>query len=174
MLNGNDSKPRIVGSFIKSRRSRLGLSQKALGQLFDPVVTTQFISNLERGVTPLPPNHVPKLATALQIPEPELMALLEKEYAAKLSGKLSKSDSGREVLSGAVPGSSHHSISSNHQNGSHLTTASSSAWSNPTADDHVLHLISKAYRSSDASTQQAFLEVAASVLKIPGGLRRAG
>ncbi len=51
----------IVGAFIRQRRETLGLSQRALGQLFQPPVTTQFISNVERGVTPLPPVHISTL-----------------------------------------------------------------------------------------------------------------
>src|SRR6478609_9296856 len=84
-----DSKqPKLVGNFIKSRRTSLNLSQRALGLLFDPPVTTQFISNVERGVTPLPPAHVPTLTKALQVSESEMMGLLEKEYTMKLSGRL--------------------------------------------------------------------------------------
>src|SRR3990167_4936545 len=82
--------PRLVGGFIRKRRESLSLSQRALGQLFKPPVTTQFISNVERGVTPLPPSHVPTLAGALKVSEEELMNLLEREYAAKLSGRLGR------------------------------------------------------------------------------------
>ena len=82
--------PRLVGGFIRKRRESLSLSQRALGQLFKPPVTTQFISNVERGVTPLPPSHVPTLAAALKVSEDELMNLLEREYAAKLSGRLGR------------------------------------------------------------------------------------
>ena len=42
--------PKLVGAFIRQRREALGLSQRALGLLFSPPVTTQFISNVERGV----------------------------------------------------------------------------------------------------------------------------
>ncbi len=66
------------------------LSQRALGMMFRPPVTTQFISNLERGVTPLPLNHVPILTKALKIDENELLNLLEKEYTLKVSGRLAK------------------------------------------------------------------------------------
>ena len=86
--NVNSPRPKLVGNFIRSRREILGLSQRALGQLFTPAVTTQFISNVERGVTPLPPNHVATLARALQISEDEILRALELEYAAKLSGKI--------------------------------------------------------------------------------------
>ena len=50
-----NKKPRLVGNFIRQKREALGLSQRALGQKFTPPVTTQFISNVERGVTPLSP-----------------------------------------------------------------------------------------------------------------------
>src|SRR3954470_22236072 len=79
---------KIVGNFIRERREALGLSQRALGMLFTPPVTTQFISNMERGVTPLPPAQVPTLARGLSVAEGEIMSLLEREYAAKLSGRL--------------------------------------------------------------------------------------
>ncbi len=84
--------PRLVGNFIRQRREALGLSQRALGLLFNPVVTTQFISNVERGVTPLPPVHIPTLIKALLVSEDELMNLLNQEFAAKLSGRLGKPD----------------------------------------------------------------------------------
>ncbi|HTL11365.1 MAG TPA: helix-turn-helix transcriptional regulator [Bdellovibrionota bacterium] len=87
---GASKNPRLVGHFIRQRRESLRLSQRALGQLFEPSVTTQFISNVERGVTPLPPAHVPTLAKALQAPESEIMGLLEREYAVKLSGRLGR------------------------------------------------------------------------------------
>src|SRR4051795_11899745 len=87
-----DKNPRLVGNFIRPRRETLGLSQRALGLLFTPPVTTQFISNVERGVTPLPPAHIPTLTKALNVSETEFMGLLEQEYAYKLSGRLGKAD----------------------------------------------------------------------------------
>ena len=86
--HGGGARP--VGIFIRQRREMLKLSQKALGQLFSPVVTTQFISNVERGVTPLPPCHVPTLAKALHISEKELLAILSHEYSIKLSDRVLK------------------------------------------------------------------------------------
>ena len=81
-------KPKLVGAFLKRRRETLGLSQRALGQKFEPAVTTQFISNVERGVTPLPPAHIPTLCEALRLDEKELMNILEQEYSAKLMGRM--------------------------------------------------------------------------------------
>jgi transcriptional regulator with XRE-family HTH domain len=88
---------KIVGGFIRQKREAKNLSQRSLGLLFTPAVTTQFISNIERGVTPLPPTHVPILAAALDIKEEELMSLLEREFTAKLSGRLGKSGSGESA-----------------------------------------------------------------------------
>ncbi|MGZ3687865.1 MAG: helix-turn-helix domain-containing protein [Bdellovibrionota bacterium] len=95
-------RPKIVGGFIRKRRESQGISQRALGLLFDPPVTTQFISNVERGVTPLPPAHVPTLARAFQIPDTEILALLEREYTQKLSERLGKTD--EAVGPGSVAG----------------------------------------------------------------------
>lgn len=80
--------PNWVGSFIRQKREEKGFSQKELGQKFEPPVTTQFVSNLERGITPVPAVHVQALVRALGINESELMVLMEKEYAAKLTHKI--------------------------------------------------------------------------------------
>ena len=81
-----------VGSFIREKREAVKLSQRSLGQLFDPPVTTQFISNIERGVTPLPPVHVATLVRALKIQESELLTVMEHEYSAKISNRIGRSD----------------------------------------------------------------------------------
>jgi transcriptional regulator with XRE-family HTH domain len=80
--------PNWVGSFIRQKREEKGFSQKELGQKFEPPVTTQFVSNLERGITPIPANHIQALVRSLELHEPELMVLMEKEYAAKLTHKI--------------------------------------------------------------------------------------
>ena len=80
--------PNWVGAFIRQKREEKGLSQKELGQKFEPAVTTQFVSNLERGITPVPAVHINALVRALEIREQELMILMEKEYAAKLTHKI--------------------------------------------------------------------------------------
>src|SRR3984957_15346979 len=96
----SSKRPKIVGNFIRQRREALGLSQRALGLLFEPAVTTQFISNVERGVTPLPPAHVPTLTKALRVSESEMMALLEREYTQKLSGRLGLQHDGQALALG--------------------------------------------------------------------------
>ena len=80
--------PNWVGAFIRQKREEKHLSQKELGQKFSPAVTTQFVSNLERGITPVPAVHIQALVKGLDLNEHELMALMEKEYAAKLTHKI--------------------------------------------------------------------------------------
>ena len=137
--------PKLVGSFIRQRRAALGLSQRELGLLFSPAVTTQFISNIERGVTPLPPAHVATLVRALQVPEAEILALLEREYTAKLSDRLGRSEpmNGRtdsapvQLLTGASP------------------------------DSDFIRNIAEAFRQADPKTREAFENAASSLLNIP-------
>lgn len=136
---------KLVGQFVRQRREALGLSQRALGQLFDPPVTTQFISNVERGVTPLPPAHVPTLVRALLVPEQELLLLLEREYAAKLSGRVGKSSPLDDGHDPAQP--------------QPLLIAPE--------DFEFLRALYDAYRQSDAKTRQAFATFCETLLKLP-------
>ena len=80
--------PNWVGSFLREKREAKGFSQQELGQKFVPPVTTQFVSNLERGITPIPAPHIQSLVRALDLNESELMVRMEKEYAAKLTHKI--------------------------------------------------------------------------------------
>lgn len=135
----------IVGQFIRSRRESLNLSQRSLGQLFQPPVTTQFISNVERGVTPLPPTHVATLASALQVPEEVLLEVLEKEYAQKLSDKLGKGAGGSSGDSGSQK---------------------SQVAVDP-KDFAFIRSLYDAYKRSDDTNKKAFLTVCESLFKLP-------
>ncbi len=135
---------KLVGDFIKKRRELLGMSQRALGLLFDPPVTTQFISNVERGVTPLPPSHIPMLAKALQASNAEMKALLEKEYALKLNMRLGTSDDGQKNGAVDLP---------------NLVVS--------TTDYELMKNVYDAYRSADPKTRQAFATICESILKLP-------
>lgn len=77
---------KMVGQFIRSGREKVGISQRELGLKLTPSVTTQFISNVERGITPLPIDHVAAVARALEITEADLHAVMEREYAFKITG----------------------------------------------------------------------------------------
>lgn len=142
----NDTKrPRLVGGFIRTRREALGLSQRALGLLFSPPVTTQFISNVERGVTPLPPAHVPTLARALSISDAEIMNLLEKEYSAKLNERL-----GRPEGNGHSPDMPDGTMG--------LTVAP--------GDLAFMQSLYSAYKQADPKTKQTFADVCQSILNV--------
>jgi transcriptional regulator with XRE-family HTH domain len=146
----NDTKrPRLVGGYIRSRRETLGLSQRGLGLLFTPPVTTQFISNVERGVTPLPPAHVPTLARALNVSDSEIMNLLEKEYSAKLNERLGRPEGGSPPM-GDSPGIS--------GSGLGLTIAP--------GDLVFMQMLYNAYKQADPKTKQTFADVCQSVLKV--------
>lgn len=145
-------KPKIVGTFIRERRESLGISQRALGQLFTPPVTTQFISNVERGVTPLPPSHVSVLARALSIQEKEMMNLLEQEYTLKLSERLGKSEPNgtagpQPCLNGQPPV----------QPPLHVSAT----------DYDFMKKLYQAYKQADGKTKQAFTTVCESILNLP-------
>lgn len=137
---------KLVGEFIKKRRETLGISQRSLGLAFDPPVTTQFISNVERGVTPLPPMHIPVLAKTLTISEAELMALLEREYALKLNGRLGKTAdlSMNSLAEGVVA--------------SQLPVAAT--------DYDFISKLYAAYQGADPKTRQAFANVCEGILNL--------
>jgi len=120
------------------------MSQKNLGQCFDPPVTTQFISNIERGVTPLPVIHVTTLAKALAANDTEIMSLLEKEYALKLSGRLGKGalPNGAAGIAGPAP----------------LVVSDK--------DYSFIRKLYDAYRVADTGTQTAFATVCENMLKL--------
>jgi len=143
----NSKQANLVGTFIRQRREALGLSQRALGLLFNPPVTTQFISNLERGVTPLPPSHVPTLTKTLLAAEQEFLSLLEKEYALKLSGRLGKPVTESQV-SDSILG----------QLNLQLVVDKN--------DHEFMRSIYDAYRRADEKTKQAFATVCESMFGI--------
>ncbi len=142
-MNELFKKSKFVGDFIKKRRESLGLSQRSLGKLFIPVVTTQFVSNVERGVTPLPPAHVPVLAKILKASEAELMNLLEKEFTLKLNGRLGKKPSGLEIQ------------------------AAQPALFISSADYDFMRSLYDAFHGADLQTRQAFATVCESLFKLP-------
>jgi transcriptional regulator with XRE-family HTH domain len=165
-LNESVKRPKIVGNFIRQRREALNLSQRALGLLFDPPVTTQFISNVERGVTPLPPAHVPTLTRALQVSEAEIMGLLEKEYTMKLSGRLglvAQEQDGMLAEAGAIviPMNALSPSGFGHSN-NHLSVSSH--------DLEFMRKLYDAYKAADSQTRQNFASLCETVLNVQRNL----
>ena len=157
--------PKLVGNYIRQRREALGLSQRALGLLFTPPVTTQFISNIERGVTPLPPAHVPTLTKALVMSDSELMTLLEKEYTLKLSGRLGRA----EVRNGAEA-NGHLNGANGHLNGNGLDLHSNQIL--VTTHDHdFMRSLYEAYKHADTNTKKAFATLCENMFNLPKTLK---
>src|SRR5207237_118351 len=125
--------------------------QRALGLLFTPAVTTQFISNVERGVTPLPPAHVPTLAKALQVAGAEIMALLEREYSAKLSGRLGRTG---DMMAQSI--------------GTDSAAISAEILALSIENDHYAFMsdLYDAWRKADPKTRQAFATVCETILNL--------
>ncbi len=73
-------KRRYVGKFIQDRRKELGINQDKVAAVLN-YKDKQAVSNIERGVAPLPLNKIQKLAGLLEV-EPKVLAkltLLDKE-----------------------------------------------------------------------------------------------
>jgi len=73
-------KRRYVGTFIQDRRKELGINQDKVAEVLN-YKDKQAVSNIERGVAPLPLNKIRKLAGLLQV-EPKALAkltLMDKE-----------------------------------------------------------------------------------------------
>ena len=136
------NRSKLVGDFIRNHREAMKMSQKNLGQCFKPPVTTQFISNIERGVTPLPVIHVTLLAKALSASDSEIMSLLEKEYALKLSGRVGRTSPSNEERTASPP----------------LIVSDK--------DYFFIRKLYDAYSTADTKTQTAFAAVCENMLKL--------
>lgn len=77
---------KMVGDFIKKRRTSLKLTQKALSERLG-FRTSQFISNLERGVAEIPPARVKEFAEILQVDSNEFANLIAESLRRKLLKK---------------------------------------------------------------------------------------
>ncbi|MBI3542891.1 MAG: helix-turn-helix transcriptional regulator [Deltaproteobacteria bacterium] len=73
-----------VGSFIKQLREKKGLSQADVARLLS-LKTAQSISNIERGVSPLPRAKIKKLADILGIRKGEIVNVVMREMQERVS-----------------------------------------------------------------------------------------
>lgn len=67
-----------LGEFLKERRLKKGLTQKQVSDAFG-FTTSQFISNIERGLSPPPANVLRKLVNIYDIPEREILKAIMAE-----------------------------------------------------------------------------------------------
>lgn len=69
-----------TGTLIRNWRERRGISQAQLSKILK-LSTAQSVSNIERGITPLPAKHISKIAKAFGVPQKKVIrALLNDEY----------------------------------------------------------------------------------------------
>jgi hypothetical protein len=100
-------------------------------------------------------NHIPALTKALGIPEPEILSIMEREYAIKVSGRL--------ALNGHGDGSSLN----------HGEPGAASLAANPlpalivaSPDYEFMNQLYNAYRQADTKTRQTFASVCESILNL--------
>jgi transcriptional regulator with XRE-family HTH domain len=82
-----------IGSFIRELRESRGLSQGDVAKLLN-LKTAQSISNIERGVSPLPRAKIKKLADVLGIRKGEIVTIVLREVQdryAKAAGVQARS-----------------------------------------------------------------------------------
>lgn len=72
-----------LGLAIKTAREAKGLTQSDLAKALG-LSSAQFISNIERGVAPLPPHFVPPISRLLQVSEKRLIELIVDVYRSRV------------------------------------------------------------------------------------------
>lgn len=72
-----------LGQLIRKSRETVGLSQNDVAKVLN-VRTPQSVSNIERGVSPLPAGKIKALANLIQLPPTQLVDVIVKEKRAKL------------------------------------------------------------------------------------------
>jgi hypothetical protein len=122
-------------------------------------VTTQFISNIERGVTPLPPAHISTLTRALKIPEEDLMHTLEREYSMKISNRVGRPELAMQdyVPGGLTPGQYARAP---------IDSSDQSVLSIESGDRALFAKIYEGYKSADETVKESFQNMADTVLHL--------
>jgi transcriptional regulator with XRE-family HTH domain len=88
-MNQSMRKNNLLGERIKKAREIAGLSQK---QVSDAMgwTSAQFISNVERGKAPLPPQHIPIIARMIKLSENRLVDDLVEIYRHRCVAAIKK------------------------------------------------------------------------------------
>lgn len=79
----------IVGKFLADKRVKAGLSQRDVARHFG-WTTSQYVSNLERGVAQLSVELMPRFAQLLGVPAKEFIAVIENYEATVLELRMRK------------------------------------------------------------------------------------
>ncbi len=72
-----------LGTWIKTSREKLGYSQCDFAKSLK-LTSSQSISNIERGITPVPLKYVKSLAQTLRVPQTVLVNRMVAQYRQKL------------------------------------------------------------------------------------------
>ncbi len=91
-----------VGSLVRQLREKRGLSQGDVAKLLS-LKTAQSISNIERGVSPLPRNKIKRLADVLGVKKNDLVGVViseTQERIAKAAGVTGKGSFAGVALEG--------------------------------------------------------------------------
>jgi transcriptional regulator with XRE-family HTH domain len=75
-----------AGKLVRNTRIERGMTQRALStQMGWSVKNTQYLSNLERSVSPFPPKYADRMAHVLRIPKNTLISAMVKDFSDALS-----------------------------------------------------------------------------------------
>lgn len=73
-----------LGSFVREKRLEGNNTLRGFGAQCAPPVTAQFITRIESGVSPIPPERIKSFAAVLNVEPWELANLLIEEYTERL------------------------------------------------------------------------------------------
>lgn len=73
-----------LGTFVRELREKRGLSQGEVAKLLS-LKTAQSISNIERGVSPLPKSKIKRLADVLGVKKDEIVGIVLQEVQERYS-----------------------------------------------------------------------------------------
>jgi transcriptional regulator with XRE-family HTH domain len=91
-----------VGTYIRQMREKRGLSQGDVAKLLS-LKTAQSISNIERGVSPLPRTKIKRLADVLGVRKNEIVTIVLKEVRDRYSKAAGLTGSAVVITSGLAP-----------------------------------------------------------------------
>jgi transcriptional regulator with XRE-family HTH domain len=85
----------LLGKFVKKRRIALDLTQRELASALG-LKTSQFISNIERGLAHIPSSKVDEFAKILKVEPSELGVLVTESLKRKFQNKTEKYESNED------------------------------------------------------------------------------
>jgi transcriptional regulator with XRE-family HTH domain len=72
-----------IGLLISTTRKKRGLTQIELAER-SKINSAQYVSNIERGLSPLPSFHVKRVAKVLELPSSKVIGAIIKDYETYL------------------------------------------------------------------------------------------